>query len=216
MTDVVNGASGADQKASGSTGDSADVANDSSKDFVSLETHRRLLAQKKQRDDELKARDEKIALLERKEKEREEADLKAKEDYKKLHEIGKQELEEYKAKYNGLNSEIQEQVKFSTLLQSLPGALDKKYWRMVDTSEIIIDPSTNEPDPTSIKKVAEKFQAEFGELIQMPGKAKLPNSAASSSSVAINDEVWNSLSAKDKKEKLPDYMAYQRSKIGKN
>lgn len=214
MTDVVNGASGADQKPSGPTGD-AIVADQTSKDSVAYETYKKTLAQKKKLDEELAARDEELNLLKREKKEREESELKAKEDYKKLLELRDKELEETKVKYSSLNKEIQESIKFNSFLESLPGNLDKKYWRMVDTSEIVIDPATNEPDPTSIKKVAEKFQAEFGELIQTPGKAKLPNSAAQTGNVAITDEVWNSLSAKEKKDKLPEYFAHMKANIGK-
>lgn len=214
MTDVVNGVSDADQKASGKTGDVADQVS-KSKDTVAYETYQRTLAQKKKADEELAAKDEELNLLKREKKEREENELKAKEDYKKLLELREKELEETKGKYNGLNQTIQEQIKFGAFLESLPGNLDRKYWRMVDTSEIIIDPSTNEPDPSSIKKVAEKFQAEFGELIQTPGKARLPNQAAHASAVAINDEVWNSLSAKEKKDKLPEYFAHMKANLGK-
>lgn len=213
MSDVVSGSSGTDQKPSGSDGDVA--INDSSQDSVKYETYKKVLAEKKKRDEELKLVADENAILKREKKEREENELKAKEDYKKLLELRDKELNETKEKYNGLNSSIQESVKFNSFLESLPGQLDKKYWRMVDTSEIVIDPNTNEPDPSSIKRVAEKFQAEFGELIQTPGKAKLPNNASTGPIAAINDETWSKMSPADKKKNLSQYHAYNMAKIGK-
>lgn len=210
MTDVTSGASGADQKSSGQTETSEEVTQ-SVKDSVKYETYQKVLNEKKKRDEDFKAAQEELAKLKKLEKERTEAELKAKEDYKKLVELREQELNEFKSKYEGLSTTIQESVKFNSFLEALPGQLPKKFWKMVDTSEIVIDPSTGDPDPSSVKKVADKFQAEFGELVQTPGKAKLPNKAAGSATV-INEQVWAAMSPKEKKDNLASYVEYKKQK----
>ncbi len=218
MSEVVNGSGGTDQKSGGPNGGANDVDNSSqsaSADSVSYETHRKLLAEKKKRDDELRATNDRLAALEREKKEREENDLKEKENYKKLVEIRDKELAETTAKYQTLNTTIQESVKFNSFLEAIPGQLDKKFWRMVDTSGIIIDPTTGEPDPTSVKKAADKFQAEYGELIQSGGTAKLPNNEAGQYQGAMNDDVWNKMSAKEKKDNLPKYHAWKLANLRK-
>lgn len=217
MSEVVSGAGGTDQKSSGQNGNVPDVDSSSSSttDSVSYETHRKLLAEKKKRDEEVRLKDEQLVALQRKEKEREENDLKEKENFKKLVEIRDKELADERAKYNGLNTTIQESVKFNSFLEALPGQIDRKFWKMVDTSGIVIDPSTGEPDPTSVKAAADKFQAEFSELIQVGGKAKLPNNEAGQYQGAMNDDVWNKMSAKDKKENLPKYHAWKLANLRK-
>lgn len=211
MTDVVNGASGADQKPSGTNGELSDETKND-KDSVAYDTYRKVLAEKKKRDEDLKAAQDELARLKKLEKERTEAELKAKEDYKKLVELREQELGEYKNKYEGLHSTIQESVKFNAFLEALPGQVPKKFWKMVDTSEIVIDPATGEPDPASVKKVADKFQAEFGEIIQTPGKAKLPNQAAGAQTAVINEQAWAAMSPKEKKDNLASYVEYKKLK----
>lgn len=212
MSETVNGTSGTDQKPSGLKEELSDGESSStSKDTVAYDTYRKVLAEKKKRDEDFRAAQEELSALKRAEKERTEAELKAKEDFKKLVELREKELNEVKSKYDGLNSSIQESVKFSAFLENLPGQLDKKFWKMVDTSEVIIDPESGEPDPTSIKKATEKFVAQYGELVQTPGKAKLPNQAATTAT-AINDEVWKSMSPKDKKENLHRYVEWRKTK----
>lgn len=218
MSETVTVPSGNDQtKPSGSNGNTnlEDASSADPSGTVAYETHRKLLAEKKKRDEELSKRDQEIAEFKREKKEREENELKAKEDYKKLLELRDKELDEYKQKYTGLSSEIQESMKFNSFLEALPGDLDKKYWRMVDTSEVVIDPSTNQPDPSSIKKAAEKFQAEFGELIKSGNKPRLPNQSPASFQGQMNDEVWDKMSPADKKKNYTEYFEWKKSNLGK-
>ncbi|RTL05196.1 hypothetical protein EKK58_08590 [Candidatus Dependentiae bacterium] len=212
MADVANGTSGADQKPSGSDGD-LNADSSSSKDTVAYDTYRKVLAEKKKKDEELASVREELAKRNKLDKEREEAELKAKEDYKKIAELREKELNETKIKYDSLNKEIQESLKFNAFLEALPGELPRKYWGMVNTKEIVIDPSTGDPDPVSIKKVAESFQAEYGELIKNPNKAKLPGDAASGGNAVITSEVWKTMTPEEKKKNLSSYMA-QKIKRG--
>lgn len=216
MPEVVNGASGADQKPRGSDGNATDdTTQNASTETVAYETHRKLLAEKKRRDEELRARDEELAALKREKKEAEELKLKEKEDYKKIVEIRDGELAAERAEKEMLKNKFQDAVKFDAFINSLPGSVDKKFWQMIDLSAVVIDPTTNEPDPMSVKKAADKFRAEFPELIVNQNGAKLPNNAASGGAFVMNDETWNALSAKEKKDKLSDYMAWKKTMIGK-
>lgn len=210
MTEKTTDASGADQKSSGQMEGADDSAN-ASKDTVAYDTYKKVLSEKKKRDEELKAAQDEITKFKKLEKERVEAELKQKEDYKKLLELRENEKSEIEQKFNSLHSQIQEGLKFQSFLEALPGQLPKKFWKMVDTSQIVIDPATGEPDPVSVKKAAESFQAEFGELIVQQGKAKLPNASAKVGAAPITKELWQGLSPKEKKERLHDYVEYLKT-----
>lgn len=221
MTDVVNGSRGTAQESRGQLENGSEAESkqfDSSSDPlngkpVSFETHRKLLAEKKRRDEQLENIQAELSDFKKREKEQRETELTQKEDYKKLLELREQELNETKQKYDGLSSTIQESVKFDAFLNALPGQLPKKFWKMTDTTSIVIDPNTGEPDPVSVKKVADQFHAEYGELIQQSGKARLPNQAAASTAPPINEDIWKSLSPKEKRERLPEWVAYAKTKL---
>lgn len=213
MSETVNDSSGVDQQSASGDVEGADsTANSSSKDAVAYDTYRKVLSEKKKRDEELRAKDEELKALKKAEKERVEAELKAKEDYKKLLELREKELQERDQKLKAIETEIAESTKFQALLDALPGQVPKKFWSMIDTSQIVIDPTTGSPDPTSIKKAAESFQANYPELIVSPGKAKLPNAAANGSSGMMTEELWKSLDPKQKKERLSEYVESLKQK----
>ena len=181
---------------------------------VSIETHRKLLSEKKKREEQLEIALKKVSDLEKEKKASLEAELKEKEDWKKIAELREQEKIEVETKYTSLTSEIQEAAKFQSLLRALPGRLDQKYYSLVDTRDIVIDPNTGEPDPSSVKKVADSFNANFGELVVSSGKARLPYQAASGSTQSMTEELWKSLSGKEKKERLPEYVESLKQKRG--
>jgi hypothetical protein len=214
MSEIVNGSSGTDQKASGTDGEVVSDSSETSKDQVAYDTYRKVLSEKKKRDEELKLATEELSKMRKLEKERVEHELKAKEDYKKLLELRENELKEKDEKLKSIETNIQESAKFSALLDALPGQLPKKYWQMIDTSGIVIDPTTGTPDPTSVKKIAESFQNSYGELLVKPGQAKMPNAAASGSTSVMTEELWKSLSGKEKKERLPEYVESLKQKRG--
>lgn len=207
MSETVKASSGSDQQsASGGVEDTELADSSSGKDTVAYETYKKVVAEKKRRDAELAAKDEELKKLKAAEKERVEAELKAKEDYKKLLEIREKEIQEKDRQLKEVMSDIEQSTKFEALLSALPGQVPKKFWSMIDTAQIVIDPNTGSPDPSSVKKAAEAFQANFPELIVQPGKAKLPNAAAAGTGQQMNDELWKSLDPKQKKERLPEYV----------
>lgn len=211
---TVTASSGSDQQAaSGADGNTDSTL--ASKDPVAYETYRKVLGEKKRRDEELRAKDELLAKYEQENKERIENELKAKEDYKKLLEMRDKEIQEKDHKLKSIETEIQESAKFSAFLEAIPGQVPKKYWQMIDTAQIVIDPTTGQPDPGSVKKAAEVFQNTYGELIVNPGRAKMPNQAASGPVEPMTEELWKSLSPKEKKQRLPDYVASLKQQRGK-
>lgn len=216
MTETtVNASSGSDQQTASGTDGNADTAQGASKETVAYDTYRKVLSEKKKRDEELRAKDELLAKYEQENKERIENELKAKEDYKKLLEMRDKEIQEKDRKLKNIETEIQESAKFSAFLEAIPGQVPKKYWQMIDTAQIVIDPTTGQPDPGSVKKAAEFFQNTYGELIVNPGRAKMPNQAASGAVQPMTEELWKSLSPKEKKQRLPDYVESLKQQRGK-
>lgn len=216
MTETtVTASGGSDQQAAGGADGNTDSTQSTSNSPVSYEAHRRLLTEKKKKEEELRVKDELLAKYELENKERIENELKAKEDYKKLLEMRDKEIQEKDHKLKSIETEIQESAKFSAFLEAIPGQVPKKYWQMIDTAQIVIDPTTGQPDPGSVKKAAEFFQNTYGELIVNPGRAKMPNQAASGPVEPMTEELWKSLSPKEKKQRLPDYVASLKQQRGK-
>lgn len=212
MADVVTSTSGADQKSRGPTDDGSVDANVSeNKDTVSYDTHRKLLSEKKKRDEDYRAAQEEVQRLKDADRARQEKEAKDVDDVRKLLELERSEKLEIKAKLDGQTSMLTEAYKNQAFMKALPGPLPEKYHKMVDLSEVIIDPTTGEADPISVKRATDKFMAEFGELVQIPGKAKIPNQAAQPIT-NMSDEVWASMSPKDKKENLAAYVAYKKGR----
>lgn len=216
MSETVTASSGSEQQSASGDVDAIESADSSSgKDTVAYETYKKVVAEKKRRDAELAAKDEELKKLKAAEKERVESELKAKEDYKKLLEIREKEIQEKDRQLKEVMSDIEQSTKFEALLSALPGQVPKKFWTMIDTTQIVIDPNTGSPDPSSVKKAAETFQANFPELIVQPGKAKLPNTAAAGTGQAMTEEVWKGLDPKQKKERLPEYVESLKQNRGR-
>lgn len=135
------------------------------KDSVAYDTYRKVLSEKKKRDEQLRELTEKLSEFQSKEKQRTEEELRKKEDYKKMLELREGELNEYKSKYEGLITQQRSVTKLTSFLDNLDGKVAKKYWDKIDLDQIVYDDETGEVDQMSVKKAIESFKAEYPEII---------------------------------------------------
>ena len=188
-------------------------ATTSEKDTVAYETHKKLLSEKKRRDEENAELRSRLDAIEREKKEKEELELQEKEEFKKLVEIKQKNLEDIESKYKQQEKMIKDSMKLSAFLEALPGSVEKQYMGLVDLDKIVIDPTTGEPDSASVQEYAKNFEVQFSTIIKRPNGGTLPSQAAAGSSVSTNLTQYKTMTLKDKKENLKSMVeAYRRQK----
>lgn len=202
MSDLKSEPSG-DAPSSGGT-------SDESKDKVAYESYQKLLNEKKARDAQLAEFQKRFDEIENQRKLETETKLKEKEDYQSLLKLREQELEDMRSKLTAKDSELGETkrtiesgVKLSSFLSALEGNVDRKYWSMIDLDEVLIDPTTGTPDPTSVKKCADLFSKSYPELVQKKSVPRTPERAASASG-GLSYEEWLRLPVSEMKKRQKD------------
>jgi len=161
---------------------SGDAAPDSQ--AVSYESHKRLLSEKKRRDEEVRAQAKRIQELEAADKARIENEARQKEDWKKMLDMREQELADTQERYQALESQVHLVVKKAAFKKALGGTFKDNYERLIDYSSIPIDPTTNSVDELALNKYVEQFKKDFREVIvpmSVPGVSQAaPQSATPS------------------------------------
>lgn len=181
---------------------SVPVDNDSrdqqQKDFVSLETHRRLLDEKKKMQDEKKKIQAQLEQLLQVEKERQEADARKRGDYETLIKTRDEELAKERQRRIDLESHFIKGQKLSAVIDALGGNVEQKWIRLIDADQVVLNPETGEIDPLSVAKVAESLKTEWPEMLK-PGKT-FPQDAPKGlhgGNGRISRDEWLKLSSKD-------------------
>jgi len=201
--------SGSDLIASGDSVPNNQNQSDSnviSDDKVQYSTYQKVLGEKKRASEELAVARNKIAEFEASQKEAEEMALKQKEDWKKAYELKTQELEKTKAEFKSQQEIIQDSKKFSAFLESVNGVVDKKFHQFIDVGNVVIDPTTGQPDLASAQQAAREFEKNYPEFIKRGSGPRLPNSAPQHSTGALSVEEWRNLPSKEMKARLKDVM----------
>lgn len=132
---------------------------------VSYETHKRLLSEKKRRDEEVRAASQRIRELEMAEKSRVEQEARQKEDWKKMLELREQELSEFKGRYSQLEGHVHQAVKKAAFVRALGGSFKSTYEKLIDFDAIVIDPTSGSVDELALNKYVEQFRKDFKEVI---------------------------------------------------
>lgn len=190
---VSSGNEGAD--ASGNQPDQ--VQTQKQKDVVAYETHQKLLSEKKRRDEELRSVREQLEALQSQAKERETNELKQKEDFKRLYDLTKEELEKTRGKLNETEGTITKAKKYDSFFTKLGVDIPQKFWSHVPLESLVIDDS-GRIDDLSLDAAVNEFRNEFPEIISHYSKKStpgLPNQAAKGldQSVALGDKSASDL-----------------------
>lgn len=204
-----NGSGGTNLSSGGATDNNsaADTTSTESKsDSVKYETYTKVLSEKKKRDEEVSELKKQLESFQSKDKEREETNLKAKEDYKKLLEIRDKELKESRDKHAGLLGTLEQVAKRGAFLDAVSGTIDEQYYSLIDMKNIVIDPSTGIVDEASVLKAAKDFEAKYPLVIKRSSGNGLPNDAAKGGSTKLTYEEWKSLPLKEQKSRLKEVL----------
>lgn len=138
---------------------------------------------------EAKKAKERAQALEAEAKKREEAELEKNQEFKKLAESYKKESDEWKGKFEGLNTNILESRKLHALQGKLSGKLPQEYWSLVDLEQIVHDPDTGKVDEASVARYAKEFEKKHSRLIDKQSAGRLPHEAAGGASKDIGFEA---------------------------
>lgn len=186
-------------------GQSNDGIVDNSKDVVSHESHKKLLAQRKADQEKLKAMQARLQELEskeaeiaKKEAELEEQKLKDEGNWKALleaREARAAKLEEQVKTLAEVNKSYEDKftnaVKLNAFKDAIGGTLKKnEYYGFVDTNKIALDPETGVVDEKSLKQYANDFVSQFKELIAFKNPVRLPSEAGDHSEGGLSYEEW--------------------------
>jgi len=168
------------------------VVDNSNKDVVSHESHKKLLAQRKADQEKLKAMQERLQSFESKESElaKKEAELNEQKlrdegNWRALLESRESALKKLEEKNNellnittGYEKKFTNAHKINAFKEAIGGDLKlPDYYSFVDTDKIAIDPETGSVDDGSVKSYANEFASKYKDLINFK-KGKLPSEAA--------------------------------------
>lgn len=170
------------------------------RETVTLETHRRLL-------DEKKKTQAKLEELLAKDKEREEADAKKRGDYEALLKSRDEELKSERDKRLGLEATLTTGQKLNAVIDALGGQVDPRWYKMIDVSGVVVNPDTGEVDTLTVAKVAESLKREWPEMVR--GQGRLPAEAPQGSGAGtIAYEEWKKLPLADMKKWKQNQIVY--------
>lgn len=174
---------------------------------VSYETHRRLLSEKKRRDEENAALKARLDEIEKRDKEKMEAELKQKEDWKKMLELREKELSDKDAKLKQYEQQRVEETKLRKFLASIDGKIDSRYWQLIPIEEIAVR-DNGEIDELSVTKAVETFVKKFPETVQRRNAPSTSNTAPNGQGSISYDE-WRKLPVKEMRAKLKQVIAQE-------
>lgn len=154
------------------------------RDYVTLDTHRKLL-------DEKKKTQAKLEELLNKEKEREEIEARKRGDFDLVLKAREEELKAERDKRINLENTLTTGQKLSAVIDALGGSVESKWYKLIDVSQVAINPETGEIDTMTVAKVAESLKREWPEMSRP--KSVLPANAPAglqSGSGKISREEW--------------------------
>lgn len=146
----------------------AQPENQEAKSSISYETHRKLLDEKKRVQAQLET-------VLREKQEREEAEARKRGDFEALLKAREEELAKERAQRQELTERITHGMKMNSVIEALGGQVDPKWFKLIDTNEVAVNPETGEIDQMTVARVAESLKKQWPEM--MRNTAKLPATA---------------------------------------
>ena len=178
------------------------------KDSVSYDTHRKLLDEKKSLQSHALELEQKLSEFQQSVEEKQKQELEAQNRFKELYEQAKQESERLASTLTERDKQMQDALKIDAFNKSLGDkAIDRKYSGFIDTSKILIDPSSGAVDELSAQKEVERIMSEFPEIVRSSAPARsMPNAAPQGASSvgkpSLKDNLANLAKALERKRHL--------------
>jgi len=173
-------------------------------DVVKYETYKKVLSQHKRSQQEALELKQRLDVIEKREREREEALLTEQGEYKKLLELERKRSEEKSKEAERSAQMLLETHKLNAFREKLPGKLKhNSYYSFVPTDSIVIDPESGIIDDNSLSSVVSDFLKHHSALVESPSKKDLPWNASTNSS-RLSYEEWLKLPVKEQKSRYKE------------
>lgn len=192
---------------------SDEQAKDSSKDSVQYETYRKVLSEKKKRDEEILEAKRRLEEYERKEKEREDRELV---EANKWQEYAKKKEEEAKTAFEKVKAYEEREIasrKLDRVLSGVGDPIDSKYWGLINIDAVSYDAESGEFDEQSLNSEIQRIKTQMPEIISRQKNANFdPSAPVKNGSSQLDIQKFASMSKQDKKanidklQNVPDWM----------
>jgi len=156
-------------------------------DTVKYETYQRVLSEKKKRDEALSEALKRLSDLESQNKQRQEEELKAKEDYKKLLSLREEELNNMKKNLSEFKMKETISKKAHAFLTAVGGLKKNEYLDLVDFDQIILT-DEGSVDEVSLEKYKDQWVTKFPETLMDSKKPNMPQTAPKPAVSSAADE----------------------------
>lgn len=165
-----------DQNAGSATTQENSVPTETTnQDKVAYDTYKRVLSEAKKLKDQVRA-------FEEERNTGKEAKLKEQNEWQKLADSYKSQLDEKSKNLTELNEQVVNGMKFQEFEKHLGGRLrDKDYATFIDFDRIVLNPETRRVDDESVKGVVSDFVKKHSNLVDFDNGKRLPNEAAKGS-----------------------------------
>lgn len=176
------------------SGDTTSSVSSSSTDTVNYQTYQKLLSEKKKLQEEHER-------LKNEAETRRQQELKEQEKFKELYEQTAEENKKLSEKVEAHTQRWQNAVKLSAFTDALGDKrIDSKYSGFIDTTNILINPETNEVDQVSVQKEVQRVINEYPEIVKSTATGNLPNESPNSKG-SLTEEQWRKLPAAEMKKR---------------
>lgn len=190
-----------------------DHANESSKDSVQYETYRKVLSEKKRRDEELAEARRELEEVRARDKANKEKELI---EQNKWQEYAKAKEEEAKAALARVQSYEEREIasrKLDKVLSGVGDPIDSKFWGLINIDSVAYNPESGEFDETSLNAEIQRIKTQMPEIITRRPNASFDASApAKNGNSQIDLQKFASMSKSEKKmavgqlSSVPDWM----------
>ena len=168
-------------------------------DSVSLETHRKLLSEKKKVEEQLRS-------FADKEKKRAEDEARQREDYKTLLAAREAELTAEREEHAKLKNRINSGAKLRSVLEAIDGTVDEAFYGLIPVDKVVLDPETGLPDPMTVKDAVKFFESKYSKVITPKEVILPPSDAAKGAPTGLTYEQWKSLPLDEQKKRMKDVL----------
>jgi len=164
-----------EQSTVGSADTSEASGTEKKQDFVSHETHKKLLGQRKRDQQVISELQDKLSHFENLEREKAEADAEKRGEFDKVLASYKERMSSLEQENQGYKKSISNSIKMNSFLNKLPGKIKKQeYTKFIDLDEIALDPESGAVDETTLESSVSKFVENYSDLIQPEKNGKFP------------------------------------------
>ena len=190
-----------------------DHAADSSKDSVQYETYRKVLSEKKRRDEELAEARRELEEIRARDKANQERELI---EQNKWQEYAKAKEEEAKAAIARVKSYEEREIasrKLDRVLSGVGDPIDSKFWGLINIDSVSYNPESGEFDETSLNAEIQRIKTQMPEIISRRQNANFdPSAPVKNGNSQMDLQKFASLSKTEKKmavgqlSSVPDWM----------